>query len=169
MSLILTMWGKSRVHETGVLLSVGIRKAGIVGQYLAEVLLIACFAFGLSFFTSNAIADGIANELLRQNVQSTQEQSGNPDFKAIPKDGASDIEISIKKDPDASPAGNAPQEGAADTNREADNAAGLSVAIGPDAMLQLYLIGFAIIILSVGISSASVMRLNPKKILSKMS
>ena len=44
LSLILTMWAKSRIHETGVLLSIGIRKTAIIGQYLAEVLLIAVFA-----------------------------------------------------------------------------------------------------------------------------
>ncbi|MCI2105307.1 MAG: hypothetical protein LKK00_01110 [Intestinimonas sp.] len=40
LSLVLTMWAKSRIHETGVFLSVGIRKASILGQYLVEVLLI---------------------------------------------------------------------------------------------------------------------------------
>ena len=45
----------------------------------------------------------------------------------------------------------------------------LNVAIGFDNMAELYLIGFAIIVLSVGISSASVMRLKPREILSKMS
>jgi putative ABC transport system permease protein len=43
------------------------------------------------------------------------------------------------------------------------------VAIGTDSILQLCLIGFAIIILSVGISGATVMRLKPREILSKMS
>lgn len=45
----------------------------------------------------------------------------------------------------------------------------LDVSIGLDNMVELYLIGFAIIILSVSISSASVMRLKPREILSKMS
>jgi putative ABC transport system permease protein len=36
-------------------------------------------------------------------------------------------------------------------------------------MVLLYLIGFTIIVLSVGVSSASVMRLKPREILSKMS
>ena len=45
----------------------------------------------------------------------------------------------------------------------------LDVAIGLDNMVLLYLIGFTIIVLSVGVSSASVMRLKPREILSKMS
>ena len=52
LTLILTMWGRTRIHETGVLLSFGIGKSEIISQYLAEVMLIAVFAFGLSYFTS---------------------------------------------------------------------------------------------------------------------
>ena len=60
LSLILTMWARTRIHETGVLLSVGISKMSILGQYIAEVLLIAVLAFSLSYFSANAIcrADG---------------------------------------------------------------------------------------------------------------
>lgn len=79
LSLILTMWAKSRIHETGVFLSVGIGKASILGQYLVEVLLIALLAFGLSFFTSNAIANEIGNGLLQQNIQSTVQNENSTD------------------------------------------------------------------------------------------
>ena len=41
LTLILTLWSKSRLHETGVLLSLGFSKAAIIGQYLLEVLLLA--------------------------------------------------------------------------------------------------------------------------------
>lgn len=47
LSLILTMWSRTRIHETGVLLSVGIRKLSIIGQYITEVLMIAVIAFSL--------------------------------------------------------------------------------------------------------------------------
>ena len=53
LSLILTMWARTRIHETGVLLSVGISKLSILGQYIAEVLLIAIFAFSLSYFSAD--------------------------------------------------------------------------------------------------------------------
>ena len=45
----------------------------------------------------------------------------------------------------------------------------LSVSVGLDSMVKLYLIGFAIITFSVGVSSAAVMRLKPGEILAKMS
>lgn len=149
LSLILTMWAKSRIHETGVFLSVGIRKTAIIGQYLVEVLLIAIFAFGLSYFTSNAISNQLGNSLLQQSVQATDEQEndiGGGEVAAAPGGAYSGEE-----------------------NTTPDKAENLHVAIGPGNMIQLYLIGFAVIVLSVGASSAVVMRLKPREILSKMS
>ena len=155
------MWAKSRIHETGVLLSIGFGKGAVVGQYLAEVLLIAVFAFALSFLTSNLIAGQIGNSLPQAQVQSTEEQTGPQDDNGLQiklKDDANQDDVVINDNGD----GGEPVE---------KNAAvePLNVAIGLDNMLQLYLIGFAIIVLSVGISSASVMRLKPREILSKMS
>lgn len=36
LALILTLWTRSRIHEIGVFLSVGIGKSAIIGQYLTE-------------------------------------------------------------------------------------------------------------------------------------
>lgn len=74
LSLILTLWGKERIHETGVLLSIGIKKYSILGQYLIEVLMIAILAFTLSFVTSNMISGNIANTLLQQNTKNEKQQ-----------------------------------------------------------------------------------------------
>ncbi len=72
LSLILAMWARRRIHETGIYLSAGIKKAAIIGQYLAEVLIIAVLAFGLSFFTSSAVAEQVGNSLIKRNVQDIQ-------------------------------------------------------------------------------------------------
>ena len=150
LSLILTMWAKSRIHETGVFLSVGIGKAAILGQYLVEVLLIAVLAFGLSFFTSYAIANEIGNGLLQQNIQSTVQDENSIDENEV----AAEVPGSA---------------GSTDTIDETPEVESINVAIGDDSMVQLCLIGFVIIIFSVGISGATVMRLRPREILSKMS
>lgn len=73
LALILTLWTKSRIHEIGVFLSVGIKKSAIIGQYLAEVMMIAVLAFGLSFFSSNAVAGQIGNHLLEQSMRTNTE------------------------------------------------------------------------------------------------
>ena len=171
LSLILTMWGRSRIHETGVFLSLGIGKMRIIGQYLAEVLMIAVIAFGCSYFTSSAVAGQLANGLLQQNIPASEEQAAG--VTITKKDGFSeDVVVSIKDDSALSdmPSGQdtAPEVEVAADGAETDREQ-ISVTIDFYNMLQLYLIGIIVIILSVGISSLSVMRLKPREILSKMS
>ncbi|NBJ95408.1 ABC transporter permease [Parablautia muri] len=171
LSLILTMWGRSRIHETGVFLSLGIGNMRIIGQYLAEVLMIAVIAFGCSYFTSSAVAGQLANGLLQQNIPASEEQAAG--VTITKKDGFSeDVVVSIKDDSALSdmPSGQdtAPEVEVAADGAEADREQ-IRVTIDSYNMLQLYLIGIIVIILSVGISSLSVMRLKPREILSKMS
>ena len=147
LALILTLWTKTRIHEMGVFLSVGIRKPAIIGQYLIEVLLIAVLAFGLSYFTSNAVAGQIGNRLLKQSMRSEPED--DVDVTAV----AAGVEVG---------ADNLIQ-------RPLPAEDGIEVSVGVDNLVQLYLIGFAIIIVAVSISSVTVMRLKPREILSKMS
>jgi putative ABC transport system permease protein len=145
LSLVLTMWAKSRIHETGVFLSVGISKSAIIGQYLTEVLLIAVLAFGLSFFSSNAVANQIGNSMLQQQEKQAEDTLTDDAKSAVATaDGSEE----------------------SDTLDEISN---MEIQVSFDNLMQLYLIGFSIIILSVGISSITVMRLKPREILSKMS
>lgn len=145
LALILTLWTKTRIHEIGVFLSVGIRKSSIIGQYLIEVLLIAVFAFGLSYFTSNGIVGQIGNHLLEQSVQVKQEDNSSSAATAVEVGADTLIQKPL-------PAEN-----------------GIHVSVGLDSLILLYLIGFVIIIVAVSISSITVMRLKPREILSKMS
>lgn len=172
LSLILTMWGRSRIHETGVFLSLGIGKARIIGQYLAEVLMMAVIAFGCSYFTSSAVAGRIADGLLQQDISANGGQL-NDDVVFDVKEGyGDDIEVSIKDDSVLSdvPSG---QDTAPEVEVSIDGVGAgteqISVTVGFYNMLQLCLIGIIVIILSVGVSSLSVMRLKPREILSKMS
>lgn len=51
-TLILSMWTRSRLRETGILISVGVSKFNILIQYILETLFITIFAFLLSYFIS---------------------------------------------------------------------------------------------------------------------
>ena len=147
LALILTLWTKTRIHEIGVFLSIGIRKSAIIGQYLAEVLLIAVLAFGISYFTSNAIAEQIGNNLLEQSVQAEQENDSGSAAAAVSVDVGADAII----------------------EKPLPTENGIQVSVGLDSFVLLYLIGFAIIIMAVSASSITVMCLKPREILSKMS
>ena len=145
LALILTLWTKTRIHEIGVFLSVGIWKSAVIGQYLTEVLLIAIFAFGLSYFTSDAVAGQIGNHLLEQSGQVEQEDNSSATPSAVDVGADTLIQKPL------------PTEN------------GIQVSVEPDSLALFYLIGFAIIIVAVSISSITVMRLKPREILSKMS
>ena len=143
LTLILTLWTKTRIHEIGIFLSVGIMKSAIIGQYLMEVLLIAAFAFGLSYFTSNAVAEQVGNQLLEQSMRTAAED-----------DDAVAVAVSVSGDDVLAKA--LPYK------------SGIYISVGLDNLVWLYLIGFIIIIIAVGTSSVTVMRLKPREILSKM-
>lgn len=146
LALILTLWTKSRIHEIGVFLSVGIKKSAIIGQYLAEVMMIAILAFGLSYFSSNAVAGQIGNHLLEQSMRTN---TGDDEITA----GAVGVDVG------------------ADTliQKPLPTENGIRVTVEFENLLLLYLIETAIIIVAVSISSVTVMRLKPREILSKMS
>lgn len=167
LALILTMWGRTRIHETGVLLSLGIKKINIMGQYLTEVLMIAAIAFGMSFFSSNAIASRLANEMI-ESPQNTE------DVVWQVKDGngldLDDVQVTIKDDTkiDGASSNSEVTPNASDIDIDNDNSK-INVSVDIIDMLRLYLIGFAIIAVSVVVSSGTTMRLKPREILSKMS
>ena len=172
LSLILAMWGRSRLHETGILLSVGIGKTEIIGQYLTEVLMIAVVAFGCAYFTSSAVAGQITDGFLQQDISVNEEQTDD-DIVVYVKEGyGEDIAVSIKEDSAlsdvASGQDTAPEVEVSIDGAEVD-AAQIGVRIDFFNMLQLYIIGITVIIVSMGVSSLAIMRLKPHEILSKMS
>lgn len=171
LSLVLTMQGRSRIHETGVLLSLGIAKAEIIGQYLTEVLMVAVLAFGASYLTSNMVADRLADGLLQQSAPASEEQAG---IVTQLKDGYSSDGISISiKDGSGLSDTTWQQEDNVDAEMSAvgtqTEEARLHTTVSVYNMVQLYIIGIAVIILSTGVSSLTVMRLEPREILSEMS
>lgn len=148
LTLILTLWTKSRIHEIGVFLSVGMKKTAIIGQYLMEVLLIAIFAFGFSYFTSNAVAEQIGSHLLAQ-VQTEAEKKEESEVSV------SSASVAVGEDtllPTSPPA-----------------KMGIEASVGVLNFVQLFLIGLTIIVIAVSASSITIMRLKPREILSQMS
>lgn len=55
LSLILVLWLRDRIYEIGILLSIGISKAGIISQFIIELLMISIPAFISSALLGNLI------------------------------------------------------------------------------------------------------------------
>ena len=143
LSLILIFWIQGRIHETGILLSIGISKFKIILQYIVEILLISIVAFGLSYFAGQFISQGIGESLMQkasnETVQSLKNEAGMP--------LGNDLETKML------------------THTSND----IKVKITTKEMISVCAIESGIIVGSVVISSVPIIRLKPKEILSKMS
>ena len=144
LSLVLAFWIQGRIHETGILLSIGVGKFKIISQYIIELLLISVLAFGTSYFSikmiSQNIGDAMVSQASKQAVQEVQQGFGG---------------MSLGYD--------------ANTSLATQTVDGIDVDVSLKEVLYVYAIGATIIISSVMISSSSIIRLKPKEILSKMS
>ena len=144
LSLVLAFWIQGRIHETGILLSIGVGKFKIISQYIIELLLISVLAFGTSYFSSKMISqdigDAMVSQASKQAVQEVQQGFGG---------------MSLGYD--------------ANTSLATQTVDGIDVDVSLKEVLYVYAIGATIIISSVMISSSSIIRLKPKEILSKMS
>ena len=140
LSLVLAFWIQGRIHETGILLSIGVGKFKIISQYIIELLLISVLAFGTSYFSSKMISQNIGDAMVsqasKQAVQEVQQGFGG---------------MSLGYD--------------ANTSLATQTVDGIDVDVSLKEVLYVYAIGATIIISSVMISSSSIIRLEPKEIL----
>lgn len=95
LSLVLFLWMKDRIHEIGILLSIGIRKAGIIGQHILENLMIAAAAFALAGVISIGIS-GPAEKLIDYSItQNAEDEDELLDTKTQEAERDSSIDITI--------------------------------------------------------------------------
>lgn len=88
--IILFLWLNERHKETGTLLSMGVTKTSIVGQYLAELALIAVPAFGIAYLAASRLAQSMGSAALGAvNNSAKQEMSQAGQFGADLESSAS--------------------------------------------------------------------------------
>lgn len=140
LSLILAFWIQERIHETGILLSVGIEKRKIIYQYIIELLMIAVVAFGISYFSGGVVGKTIGTNLVREiSEQSTN--SGVSNFES------QDMETRLME----------------------EKIKNIDVSVSFREVIYVWVMGSATIVVSVIVASTPIIRLKPKEILSKMS
>ena len=111
-----------------------------MAQYIFETLMIAIIAFGLSFFTSGAIAQGTSNLLFTQAAQNQPEVEIE-----LPDDGTKYLDITGQYIP-------------YDTSNMVtpDN---VEVHVTPASLIWVCLLGIVICIAAVMLASLSVMKI----------
>jgi putative ABC transport system permease protein len=80
LSLVLVFWVRGRLHEIGILLSIGTSKRQIIGQFLAELAIIATvssvFALGVGSVTSSQISTALTAQTDQsQRIEKTAVQT----------------------------------------------------------------------------------------------
>lgn len=146
--LLLSIWAKFRVRETGAMLALGESKGKILAQRMIETALIAALAFGLSCPVSGMAANSVGNKLLAQANEQIEPQSASNTIQAG---------MPITSDNfDLSPVFAAPKVEA------------LDVAITNNIFTAVYGLGLLIALFAVCAASIPAMRMKPNEILSKM-
>lgn len=145
--LLLSIWAKFRINETGILLSAGKSKCEILAQRITEIVLITVLTFGISYVISNIIANDIGNILLAQtNEQNINKTKVDPVYSGT----------SISTDNfDLTPVFSDPK------------IEELTVRISMDLLAVVYVLELLIVLLSICVASIPVMRMKPKAILTK--
>lgn len=135
--LILFLWLNERHKETGTLLSLGVTKASIVGQYLIELLVIAVPACVIAYGAAGLIAQSMGNATLSAvNAAAQEEMSRAGQFGA-------DMESAM-------------------STQTLDS---LSVSLTSDAGVHAAALCLAVIVLVVAIAAFPMMRKHPRDIL----
>ena len=83
LSLVLVFWVRGRLHEIGILLSIGTSKRQIIGQFLAELAIIAAvssvFALGIGSVASSQISTALTAQTDQsQRIEKTVVQAAPP-------------------------------------------------------------------------------------------
>lgn len=150
LALILMLSLRERAYETGVLLAMGESRLKIIAQYVAEVLLIAILAFGLSVYSGRLIARDIGNRLLEREIQVAQNQTE----LGFPGNGGSFPGIRSGWIRRQMPGSYQP----IDT---------IDVRVTAGEVERLFATGLLVLVAGTIVPAASVMRYNPKTILTR--
>ncbi|MEG7283928.1 ABC transporter permease [Bacillus sp. 0909A] len=149
LGLIVMMSIRERKYEMGVLMAIGEKRWKLIGQFLAEILIVAVVAIGIASVTGNLVANQLGNQLLSQQISSstdsTQTASGQ-----MPGGG-----------------GGMGRGMFSQSSSNADVIDSLNVAVSMNDMLVLGGIGMVIAVIATLLPSISVLRLHPKTILTK--
>lgn len=151
LGLIIMMSIRERKYEMGVLLAIGEKKWKLVGQFLFEILIVAVLALGVSSLSGQAVAKQFGDQLLSQELTQTEETASNPASFGGGRGGL----------------GMGGPIGMQQSAAEADPIDELQIEVTGKDLGILFGIGLLIAIISALIPALSVLRLQPKTILTK--
>lgn len=139
-ALLLFLWMNARKKEIAVLLSIGMSKAKIFGQFVTELLLVAIPAYIGSFFLARFAGDKIGNNIL-------QKVTGNIAEKIAKQSASTGLGSGAEVD---------------GFNKTLTS---LDINISSKALVYVVIFMTIVLLISLIISSTNILRKNPKDLL----
>lgn len=161
LTLIIMLSIRERKYEIGVLLSLGESRVKVISQFFVEIFVCMIFALGIAAASGNVVGNAVGNQLLNQQTtsQNADGQEANTAGNGGPNQG---------NQGQAPGGGNGgPSGGQMGSNpfTQSKEIQELNISMQPTEILSLAGIGLGISLFSIVLSSAGILRLNPKKIL----
>ncbi|WP_338218020.1 ABC transporter permease [Lacticaseibacillus salsurivasis] len=153
LALIVILMIRERRYEIGILLSLGERRFKIIAQFFVELLVILLVGVGIASAGGKFVGDKLAAQVISSQTTTTSTQGmqgpgGQP--------GGSGTGTSKSGTP-----GQMPGRTQAAQQKQTQ----LAVKVTPQAILLLFGLGLAIILIAILIAAAGILRLQPKTIL----
>lgn len=145
LSLIVVNSVKERNYELGVLLALGEKKIRIIGQFIIELLIITSIAFALSLVTSAYLSNSIGDKMLESQIEMSKDQMN------VSMGGRGGM--FGRFNPSMYSNGEAIDE--------------IDVNVKLSDIMNLFMIGYLIILISSIIPSTTILKSDPKSILSR--
>ncbi len=147
LGLIVMMSIRERKYEMGVLLAIGEKRWKLAGQFIAEILVVAVLSFGIAAASGNVVAGQLGDQLLNQELESAEQSYTPESFRGRGMGGFA--------------------PGMKQAQASVETVDELNVQMTAEDLGFLALIGLVIAAVSALLPSLSVLRLQPKAILSK--
>lgn len=154
LTLIVMMTIRERRYEIGVLLSLGEGRGKVILQFFTEIFVCMLLALGIASASGNLVGNVVGNQLLEQ--QTTQTASADQGAPGGEGQGQA---------PSGGRGQGGPGQMISSTFSQSEEIKDLDITVSGEQIALLAAIGLGISFVSILLSSAGIMRLNPKKIL----
>jgi len=140
LALLLSLWINARRKEVGILLSIGLKQASILGQFITESILIAIPALVSAYFLANYTARAIGNTVLA-NVTSGVAKQASKAAQASNLGGGAEVDGFSK------------------------TLSSLDISIQTSDFIIVFVLALVLVVLVMALASSNLLRKQPKELL----
>jgi len=140
LALLLSLWINARRKEVGILLSIGLKQASILGQFITESILIAIPALASAYFLATHTARAIGNTVLANVTSGVAKQAS----KAAQTSNLG---------------------GGAEVDGFSKTLSSLDISIQTSDFIIVFVLALVLVVLVMALASSNLLRKQPKELL----